>query len=65
MGHGKTDPYCIDVMMEQCKLHGFAPFHVKGDSLGYIYNRYVNATVTTVMMSAGMIRMMLLTCTYV
>ena len=43
MGHAKTDASCIDVMMEQCKLHGFAPFHVKGDSLGYIYNRCVDS----------------------
>ena len=26
-------------MMEQCKAHGFSPFHVKQDSTGYIYNR--------------------------
>ncbi|KAM0558237.1 hypothetical protein ACHAPJ_004925 [Fusarium lateritium] len=25
--------------MEQCKAHGFSPFHVKKPSMGYIYNR--------------------------
>ncbi|KGO61440.1 Dehydrogenase, multihelical [Penicillium expansum] len=25
--------------LEQCKEHGFSPFHVKRDSIGYIYNR--------------------------
>ena len=26
-------------MMSQCRKHGFSPFHVKRDSLGYMYNR--------------------------
>ncbi|KAL3607227.1 hypothetical protein FPOAC2_02203 [Fusarium poae] len=39
MGHGTTDPSHIDLMMEQCKSHGFSPFHVKKPSMGYIYNR--------------------------
>ncbi|KAM0222209.1 hypothetical protein ACHAQD_004610 [Fusarium lateritium] len=39
MGHGTTDPSHITMMMDQCKAHGFSPFHVKKPSMGYIYNR--------------------------
>lgn len=39
MGHSSTDPACIDLMMERCRQHGFEPFRVKQDSMGYIYNR--------------------------
>ncbi|KAJ4130066.1 hypothetical protein NW768_007039 [Fusarium equiseti] len=39
MGHENTDPSHIRSMMEQCKAHGFPPFHVKKPSMGYIYNR--------------------------
>lgn len=39
MGHGTTNPGYIALMMEQCKAHGFSPFHVKSQSMGYIYNR--------------------------
>ncbi|KAF5673419.1 3-hydroxyacyl-CoA dehydrogenase [Fusarium heterosporum] len=39
MGHEITDPAHITLMMDQCKAHGFSPFHVKKPSMGYIYNR--------------------------
>ncbi|KAM5384866.1 hypothetical protein ACJA88_002713 [Fusarium oxysporum] len=39
MGHETTNPSYITLMMEQCKVHGFSPFHVKSPSMGYIYNR--------------------------
>ncbi|KAL1960133.1 hypothetical protein VTO42DRAFT_305 [Malbranchea cinnamomea] len=39
MGHSETDPSIITLLIEQCRDHGFSPFHVKRDSLGYIYNR--------------------------
>ncbi|OAP63782.1 hypothetical protein AYL99_03009 [Fonsecaea erecta] len=39
MGHANTDPAIIPLLMEQCREHGFSPFHVKKDSMGYIYNR--------------------------
>ncbi|KAL5601894.1 hypothetical protein FOBRF1_009427 [Fusarium oxysporum] len=39
MGHETTHPSYITLMMEQCKAHGFSPFHVKSPSMGYIYNR--------------------------
>lgn len=41
MGHDATNPSCIELMMKQCKAHGFSPFHVKTSSMGYIYNRCV------------------------
>ncbi|KAF4451844.1 3-hydroxybutyryl-CoA dehydrogenase [Fusarium austroafricanum] len=34
MGHETTDPSHITLMMEQCKAHGFSPFHVKKPSMG-------------------------------
>ncbi|KAJ5124825.1 uncharacterized protein N7515_008650 [Penicillium bovifimosum] len=39
MGHKDSDPKLIKLMLSQCKEHGFSPFHVKKDSIGYIYNR--------------------------
>ncbi|ETI29304.1 hypothetical protein G647_01757 [Cladophialophora carrionii CBS 160.54] len=39
MGHENTDPGVIPLLMQQCREHGFSPFHVKKDSMGYIYNR--------------------------
>ncbi|KAJ9606408.1 hypothetical protein H2200_009369 [Cladophialophora chaetospira] len=39
MGHKETDPSIIPLLMEKCREHGFSPFHVKKDSMGYIYNR--------------------------
>ncbi|OAL46258.1 3-hydroxyacyl-CoA dehydrogenase [Pyrenochaeta sp. DS3sAY3a] len=39
MGSGETDPEIISLVMEQCRLHGFAPFQVHKPSTGYIYNR--------------------------
>lgn len=39
MGHATTDPVCISTLLQECRVHGFQPFHVKRDSMGYIYNR--------------------------
>ncbi|CAM1503267.1 Fc.00g080430.m01.CDS01 [Cosmosporella sp. VM-42] len=39
MGHETTSPHYIDLVMEQSKAHGFIPFQVKSQSMGYIYNR--------------------------
>ncbi|KAJ6178684.1 hypothetical protein N7519_009145 [Penicillium mononematosum] len=39
MGHKDSDPKLIDLVLEQCKEHGFSPFHVRENSIGYIYNR--------------------------
>ncbi|KAF5863535.1 hypothetical protein ETB97_009779 [Aspergillus alliaceus] len=39
MGHEGTDPSCVAVLLDQCREHGFSPFHVKQNSIGYIYNR--------------------------
>ena len=39
MGHKDSDPGIIPLLMQKCREHGFSPFHVKKDSMGYIYNR--------------------------
>ncbi|KAJ6084303.1 hypothetical protein N7486_011103 [Penicillium sp. IBT 16267x] len=39
MAHRDTDPSLVTLVLEQCKEHGFSPFHVKKNSIGYIYNR--------------------------
>jgi 3-hydroxyacyl-CoA dehydrogenase len=39
MASKETRPDIVPLLMEQCKAHGFSPFHVKKDSNGYIYNR--------------------------
>lgn len=39
MGHKDTDPSLITLLLEQSKLHGFSPFHVRKSSIGYLYNR--------------------------
>ncbi|KEY72803.1 hypothetical protein S7711_10831 [Stachybotrys chartarum IBT 7711] len=39
MGHERTDPKYIDLLMNRSKSHSFSPFHVKKPSMGYIYNR--------------------------
>lgn len=39
MGHQRTDPDCISLLMKESREHGFSPYHVKKDSMGYIYNR--------------------------
>ncbi|KAK2773638.1 hypothetical protein FQN53_004082 [Emmonsiellopsis sp. PD_33] len=39
MGHSETTPSLIPLLSEQCREHGFSPFHVKQKSIGYIYNR--------------------------
>jgi 3-hydroxyacyl-CoA dehydrogenase len=41
MGTNITKPNIISHLIEKCKEHGFNPFHVKKNSNGYIYNRYV------------------------
>jgi hypothetical protein len=35
-----TKPGIIPMLIEECRDHGFNPFHVKKNSRGYIYNRY-------------------------
>jgi len=39
MGHDTTDPNYISLMMTRCATHGFEPFHVRSNSMGYLYNR--------------------------
>lgn len=39
MSCGQTDPAIIDKLMAETKRHGFVPFHVKKESLGFIFNR--------------------------
>ncbi|KAH9219326.1 3-hydroxyacyl-CoA dehydrogenase [Leptodontidium sp. 2 PMI_412] len=39
MGSNITKSEIIPRLMEECRNHGFEPFHVKKDSNGYIYNR--------------------------
>ncbi|KAH8677256.1 hypothetical protein BGZ61DRAFT_360149, partial [Ilyonectria robusta] len=39
MGHEMTEPSYVALMMRRCEAHGFSPFHVKTQSMGYIYNR--------------------------
>lgn len=39
MGSEKTDGSIIEKLMEECTDHGFQPFHVRGESVGYLYNR--------------------------
>lgn len=39
MGSKSTKPEIIKKLMEESKLHGFSPFHVRNESVGYIYNR--------------------------
>ncbi len=39
MSCGKTDPAIIDFLMERLPLYGLAPFRVKRESVGFIFNR--------------------------
>ncbi|KAH7323916.1 3-hydroxyacyl-CoA dehydrogenase [Rhexocercosporidium sp. MPI-PUGE-AT-0058] len=39
MGSNITKSEIIPRLMEECRNHGFEPFHVKKESNGYIYNR--------------------------
>jgi 3-hydroxyacyl-CoA dehydrogenase len=39
MSCGQTDPAIISKLMLETKAHGFVPFHVKKESLGFIFNR--------------------------
>ena len=39
MSCGRTDPAIIEKMMEETKRHRLVPFHVKKESLGFIFNR--------------------------
>lgn len=39
MSCGQTDPAIIEKLMVETKRHGFIPFHVKKESLGFIFNR--------------------------
>ncbi|KIX06489.1 uncharacterized protein Z518_04465 [Rhinocladiella mackenziei CBS 650.93] len=44
MGHGRTEPASISLLIQQCREHGFSPFHVKQDSMGYIYKQSRTST---------------------
>lgn len=39
MSCGQTDPAIINKLIEETERHGFLPFHVKKESLGFIFNR--------------------------
>jgi len=39
MASQQTSSEIIPLLMEECRAHGFVPFHVKKNSNGYIYNR--------------------------
>ncbi|KAF2649840.1 3-hydroxyacyl-CoA dehydrogenase [Lophiostoma macrostomum CBS 122681] len=39
MGHDETDPDIIPSLLEESARHGFQPFHVRRESVGYLYNR--------------------------
>ncbi|RAL08948.1 3-hydroxyacyl-CoA dehydrogenase family protein [Aspergillus homomorphus CBS 101889] len=39
MGTDKTRPDIIPLLMNESREHGFLPFHVRKDSMGYIFNR--------------------------
>lgn len=39
MSCGETDPGVIDLLMVRAPLHGLVPFHVRNESVGFIYNR--------------------------
>jgi 3-hydroxybutyryl-CoA dehydrogenase len=39
MSCGKTDPAIIDFLMRQLPLYGLVPFHVRRESVGFIFNR--------------------------
>jgi 3-hydroxybutyryl-CoA dehydrogenase len=39
MSDGETDPGVIDLLMTRAPLHGLVPFHVRNESVGFIYNR--------------------------
>jgi 3-hydroxybutyryl-CoA dehydrogenase len=39
MSCGQTDPAIIDILMEETRRNGFVPFHVKKESLVFIFNR--------------------------
>lgn len=47
MGHEMTEPSYVALMMRRCEAHGFSPFHVKTQSMGYIYNRFVTVCQTS------------------
>jgi hypothetical protein len=42
MGSSNTKSEIIPLLMEECKSHGFEPFHVRTSSTGYLYNRFVS-----------------------
>lgn len=44
MGHKYTDGACIKKLMDRAREHGFSPFLVRKQSMGYIYNRSVAAS---------------------
>lgn len=46
MGHDQTNPDLMALVMRRSKDHGFSPFQVKTQSMGYIYNRCANCVQT-------------------
>lgn len=57
MASKETRPDIIALLMAQCKAHGFSPFHVKKDSNGYIYNRYIDHSSSSLIFSLHGINM--------
>ena len=39
MGSSRTDPTIIDLLMERFEAYGLIPFHVRNESVGFIFNR--------------------------
>jgi 3-hydroxybutyryl-CoA dehydrogenase len=39
MSCGQTDPAVVDLLMQRLPVYGFEPFHVKRESVGFIFNR--------------------------
>jgi 3-hydroxybutyryl-CoA dehydrogenase len=39
MGSSRTDPNVIDLLMERFEAYGLIPFHVRKESVGFIFNR--------------------------
>jgi 3-hydroxyacyl-CoA dehydrogenase len=51
MGTNITKADIIPRLMKECQEHGFNPFHVKKNSSGYIYNRYIVSQLQHVIMT--------------
>jgi hypothetical protein len=64
MASKETRPDIVPLLMEQCKAHGFSPFHVKKDSNGYIYNRYLLPALLCVIFTASRSNMCIATANH-